>query len=486
MGAPEAEIELKFRIAPEQRSALEAALDAESAERLLLRARYYDTAEGHLSAARIALRLRQEGERWVQTVKRPGKDPMHRLEDNADVSVSPGAAPTLDLARHGKSGAGEALERALDGAQPELRYETDILRTRCTLPIGASCVEVALDVGEIRAGALKESVSELEFELLSGPVDGLLELAEEWAARFGLVLDVTSKAERGERLAAGGSPSPATYFERAQLPKKLSVAQARALLLGATLAHALPNAAAISSGRYSPEHVHQLRVALRRIRTVAKAFGPEDRERDATLRALFQTLGRARDEDVLVRTPTPAFEAAVAAGLAPPGHPVARMRDDLAQDDLARAMREIGTTRLWLQLLRLAQSRVGPHDERWSRASARVLKKWRRRARKHAAKWTELDAESRHRLRKRVKRLRYLMEFCAPTGSAREHKRELSKLHSLQAALGEGNDIVAAQAWLAARPALTGTETFAAGWLAREASSLEGRCARAAAAWLHP
>ena len=97
--APGTEVELKFRLDPARRAAVERVLGTRTAERVRLRACYLDTPDGRLAAARLALRLRLEGERWVQTLKGQGDGVLRRLEDEVPL---PGAAgelpPPLDPA----------------------------------------------------------------------------------------------------------------------------------------------------------------------------------------------------------------------------------------------------------------------------------------------------------------------------------------------------------------------------------------------------
>ncbi len=73
------EIELKLAVPPAARAAVRAAVATASAQRVRLRAAYADTADQRLAAAGFALRLRQEGRRWVQTLKGRGDGLLARL-----------------------------------------------------------------------------------------------------------------------------------------------------------------------------------------------------------------------------------------------------------------------------------------------------------------------------------------------------------------------------------------------------------------------
>ena len=112
------EIELKFRIPPGRLAALRRAVATITAQVQPLAAAYFDTPGEHLAAARMALRLRREGDAWVQTLKAEGAGPLQRLEHNAPVVAPTGDTdrPALDIARHDGTAAGAALRRLLADA----------------------------------------------------------------------------------------------------------------------------------------------------------------------------------------------------------------------------------------------------------------------------------------------------------------------------------------------------------------------------------
>ena len=203
------ETELKFRIPAARLAGVRRAVATRGAQVVALAAVYFDTPGERLAAARMALRLRREDAAWVQTLKAEGASAMQRLEHNAPVPGS--RQPGLDLSRHDGSEAGRRLREVLAQARDEPlqeRYATEVRRTRRVLRVGEAQIELALDEGCIRAGRRRLPICELEFELLQGPPQALLDLAARWAGRFGLVLDVRSKSERGHALAAGLAASP--------------------------------------------------------------------------------------------------------------------------------------------------------------------------------------------------------------------------------------------------------------------------------------
>ncbi len=237
------EIELKFQLPDGALPAVRASVAAAGAQVQSLRAAYVDTPQRHLAAARAALRLRLEGDQWVQTLKAQGVSAMHRLEHNAPCAAGPdGGRPALDLARHLGTPAASALAAALGLSEAALAatahaggtaglaltFETDIRRTLAREDHAGTQVELALDEGAIRAEPGRSlAVCELEMELVDGSEAGLLALADTWVQRHGLWLDVRSKAERGECLARGVALSPAVAPQAASLAPDASRAACR-------------------------------------------------------------------------------------------------------------------------------------------------------------------------------------------------------------------------------------------------------------------
>lgn len=239
------EIELKFQVPAAARAAVQSAVATASAQTLPLAAAYVDTADERLARAGLALRLRREGSRWVQTLKGRGDGLMTRLEHEV---LLPRGRPVLDPQRHAGTAVGTRLLALLaDGAPLHERYRTQMRRTLRRVRSGGASIELAFDRGSIVAGTRRLPVCELEFELVAGPPQGLLALAARWVQRHGLWLDVRTKSERGHRLALGLDTVPA------------------ARVRGAALAQLLPNAAELAAGSGTAEHLRLLRAALRRL-----------------------------------------------------------------------------------------------------------------------------------------------------------------------------------------------------------------------------
>lgn len=180
-----------------------------------------------------------------------------------------------------------------------------------------------------------------------------------------------------------------------------------------------------------PEHLHQLRVGMRRLRAALRAFRPilprkEAKRVRGALRELSPIFGRARDWDVLVQRLN-------AAGAAP--ELIARSQGKRAKAR-KKALRALASKKFARLSHTALEPRAAPQNlaEFGAAALERAHRKLMRRR-----NWS--NAGERHALRIRVKRLRYSCEFFAPAFSKRESSRFIAELKALQETLGELNDI---------------------------------------------
>lgn len=174
------EIELKFAVRAEDLDAVLAAAPAGEDETLRLRSVYFDTADGALAAAGISLRVREDGARKVQTMKR-GKG-VSREEREAEVEALDASWPELA------------------GLQLQPVSEVVVERRQRRVRFAGAEIEIAADVGEARAAGRSEAFSELELELKSGPEAALHALAAELGRTVNMVQSSVSKSDRGRAL----------------------------------------------------------------------------------------------------------------------------------------------------------------------------------------------------------------------------------------------------------------------------------------------
>jgi len=490
VGAPTHEIELKFGVPAERLDALRRALTRGTVHSERLRAEYFDTEGESLAAAAISLRLRREGGRWVQTAKVATADPARRIEDNAELPAGRRVAmPALDLARHAASPAGKALREALAGAEPATlvrRFTVDVRRSTRMLRHQGARIELALDQGGVVAGGAEEAVCELELELKTGSEAALYGLADRWLAAHGLWLAAESKAQRGTRLARGEPVAAALRARAPQLDGVDAPEKLVRLVFRACLEQIVANAGALAAGNGGDEHVHQLRVGVRRLRSALRELGAlvtgVDPAWEAALRAAFGELGAHRDQAIVLPRWADEIAAAGAPPIAPAGAaPKARTPQAI--------VREVPFQRALLGLAAFCSGPLPPADSAGGdggdsggdprRLLAARLERLHRRIGRDAKKFATLSSEDQHRVRKRLKRLRYLSEFAAPLFGRKAVKHYLDAMGDAQDALGTLNDERIAEAAYREQALRQPQAWFGAGWLAgRQPASIE-TCARA-------
>lgn len=102
-------------------------------------------------------------------------------------------------------------------------FSTDFEREKWLLTVDGSQIEIALDLGEVKAGELAEPICELELELLSGDTRAVLKLANQLVNQAGLRQGSLSKAARGYHLAQGNPPREIKPTAVLKAPAKASV-----------------------------------------------------------------------------------------------------------------------------------------------------------------------------------------------------------------------------------------------------------------------
>jgi triphosphatase len=504
------EIELKFLVPPGAREGVIAELARGSAtQRISLGAMYLDTEDRRLARAGLAWRLRREGRRWVQTLKASGAHPLERFEH--EVARPSTRTPTPDASAHAGTGPGDALLELLrrahaDGFEPVVRFRTEVRRTMRRISTRGAVVEIAFDEGRIVVGngGAQLRVHEIEFELVSGTPAAMLALAERWRKRFGLVVDLRSKSERGDRLADGTPYPPVRKADRPGYRSDATFIEAFGSVVDECLAQITRNAIGLIEGdaASSVEHVHQLRVGIRRLRSALRTFrgwvlAPPDELLDG-LRSLFAELGVARDTDVL--------GSGVAAELAAAGAPPLTLPPGPAGVDPADAVASTDTQRMllawltWRASLAAMASKEVPASDRdvtagtgeahakhpdahhdpepddvahpFRRSAALRLRRWHKRIAADSKAFDDLDDNALHALRKRIKRQRYAVEFLAPAQRRREVERYLEALAAIQDRMGALNDLFVARARYQAMATTEPAAWFALGWLAARIAEL--------------
>lgn len=161
---------------------------------------YYDTPDAALNRQRAALRVRQAGDRYIQTLKTQGdfvggahrrqewEWPLHSTALNLVLLADTPLADSVNLA----------------DVRPV--FETNFERQVVMVRDGKTSIEVAIDRGQIVSGTRQLPLNELELELKAGDSAALLVWAKKLAEQVPVFLNLVSKAEQGYFLAGLHEP----------------------------------------------------------------------------------------------------------------------------------------------------------------------------------------------------------------------------------------------------------------------------------------
>ena len=466
------EFELKFEIPPARLKSVATAVLEGKATRQRLQASYFDTADGALAAHGIVVRLRKEGRRWVQTAKGPTAELQGRLEHNVALSSqSAGIAPTLDLSHHCNTPVGKMIDKALGlkvaDVYPgmQLLYATDVQRMTRLVTFNGSLVEVALDQGRVFADGSTQSICELEVELKGGlPLDAVV-LARQWCASHGLWMSTIAKSMKGQRLRGKNSFSHATSALPPKYSRHASAHEMVTAVVATCLNQILPNMSELAGGSAHPDHIHQMRVGIRRLRTALRELADLteaiDPQWEVALVNAFRAVGGHRDQSNLALVLQPQLAAA--------GGPYVNFDNSVGNlADIGDTVHAPDFQDALLGLLGFVHREVteeGDKPDSLKKTISLCLEKLHKRALRDGKKFLDLDEAQQHGVRKRLKRLRYVIEFAEPLFATRKVSSMITALKPVQDALGLYNDeLMALHAWCA----LTEKDLnawFGVGWL---------------------
>jgi triphosphatase len=319
------------------------------------------------------------------------------------------------------------------------------------LILGNAVVGLSLLHGQLRSVLAEREVARLR---LSGPAPAVLDVARRLVSAFPLLPPDRSLAAEAFSLATALASGP----QRHGAPDTTGAESVEACFTHA-IGHLLGVAlyfTPIARAGVGTEGVHQLRVALRRLRSVLKVFrpltdNPQSRALDEALRDFLALLGPARDWDVFLVGIGRKMTA-----LLPEDR---RMRSLLraAEAERQAAYQGLATALdgpAWRGVLlagiaflhgkpwrdgadpeRLAALDAAPQDF----AALTLGKRWRK-LRKAGEDIEELEPDALHEMRLDAKRLRYAAEVLAPVFPSKATRRFQRNLSALQEELGLSND----------------------------------------------
>lgn len=429
-----------------------------------LRATYFDTPDDQLSARGLALRVRKEGRTYVQCLKADAQAAsttgFARLEWEWPV---PG--PAMDAALLRRDGDVMALLNGIKLSTLSRTYGTDIKRqTRELHTPGGAVLLCEIDQGRVLAGEREAPLYELELEQKSGDVGELLQVVQLITTTIPARLSGRTKAYRGFVLARGTGHA----WVKADSPELAANATAEDVLRESVmegLKHLIANEDCVLT-RNHIEGVHQMRVALRRMRSVIttykKRLPPGSYESlSQGLKNAGSALGPARDWDVFLA------EVLKPVAIGFENDPDLALMHTRAGQRLTHAYRQadalihsqayaklLGDALVWTATSAWRGDDVGgsvtkalevPAHE----LSTAILAKRHGRLLRAGKGLKQLSIEHRHLLRITIKKVRYAAEFFAKLYPGKLTRPYLKGLKGLQESLGHLNDLATAERLMA-------------------------------------
>jgi inorganic triphosphatase YgiF len=458
--SPPREVELKLEVPVASvsrltRSSLLRAAGKKSSRPATLVSVYFDTDKLKLRNKGLSLRVRRIGRRHVQTIKQENGEGAVLFTRNEWEREIAGRQPDLVAARD--TSLEPIFSKKLSrGLKPV--FETRVRRTVYPIHSGDSEIELSIDKGTIEAGRQSSLLCEVELELRRGESAELFKLARTLAEDVPVQLAVRSKAERGYALIAGANYEVVKAAPVALTPDCSRQAAFQAIAR-ACLRQLVANQPAMLSG--DAEGLHQMRVALRRLRAAISLFAdilldPQTQAMKDEFKWISGEFGPARELDVFIkRVVKPVADDK------PNGPGVAVLTKDLQQrreEAFARACAAVESARFRGLVLDVASwieagGWTGSTDD-FSRllreqpivpAAADELRRRWKKILKTGAQLDELDPQRRHKMRIQAKKLRYASEFFSGAFPGkkvmRRRKGFVAGLEKLQDALGDLNDI---------------------------------------------
>jgi inorganic triphosphatase YgiF len=190
------ELELKLKIdgsfQKDIARELESVLGVSGFEQADLTNTYYDTPSLDLHKSLVALRIREQGSLYIQTLKTKGNsiNGLHqRIEWEWRIDRC-----ALDLELLSRCSAWP-LQVDVNTLAPI--FNTNFLRKKADLKWGAANIELVIDKGVVNSNGKTLEIHEIELELKSGDKDCLIELGNKIQSSFPVRPSNTSKAQSG-------------------------------------------------------------------------------------------------------------------------------------------------------------------------------------------------------------------------------------------------------------------------------------------------
>jgi triphosphatase len=447
---------------PQLKRALLAMAGAQPAERATLTSTYYDTTADRLKRDGLVLQVRKQNGQQTQMVIRTDvrEEPLSSLQELAD--VMDGERPDL-RALNGNAHLPEVL------SDPELRarFTTVMRRTNFLLePDAATQLAGAIDEGQIQTADNKgtEPICEVGLQLKRGDPAALYRTGLRLLEIAPMRIEARTKAERGYQLLESATTKPqAQYSLPFGLKPHETVEESLQKIGLVCLTLFLRNEPAALAD--VPEGVHQMRVAVRRLRSVVATMRrmlPSQQYEWVRheLKWMADVLGPARNWDVFSSTLLTPVRSALLSE-----QDLGKLCDICERERRSaheKANAAIRSPQYTAALLKLSQwfASCSWRDQPVSRRSALLMapvatvapgliQRRYKKAKNAADGFDRLTLQQRHEFRIAIKKLRYPIEFFRSLFDNDKVAAFVQRLRPLQDDVGYANDVRVAYELLA-------------------------------------
>ena len=451
------ETELKLSIAPEY---IEKFLQYPLLQTIVpttkqLRNVYFDTPELDLLKQKIGLRIRYVGQIHLQTLKTAGKSVggLHQRQE-WEVEIQ-GDTPCYEQIP-------EQIREKMPAFSAILPvFTTNFQRKQWDIQLGDNLVELVLDQGTIQAAQTALPLYEIELELKQGSTTALYDIALDLLNYLPLRIENQSKAARGYQLFHPKVPQVA-HAAPIHLDRAMTAKQAFIHIVWQELQHLQANELAMLSGENSEEAIHQMRVAVRKLRScfgIFKTFVPVSCDGYAMLRQELHWLGEksgvARDWDVFEQTIHKVQQHLTTTTVMDSLAVTVRYFKIQAHETMRETLNSPRYHRLLLSLGKwLTQQSESPEisESRWelpiSTLSSEILQRRYLFVQEQGEKLLKLSEKQRHAVRIEIKKLSYAARFFISLYPSKNTEDYLKLLAKLQTELGILNDMAVAHSLL--------------------------------------
>jgi len=422
-----------------------------------LQAAYIDTPDLLLTLEGVELCLIKEGRQWVQTLKIVTDNSLARHEYDLICKVIRKKDPNWDLDRD----LGHESWHLLKERFPKLKvqelqicYRTDIWRRKALFKSSHGVFQCTLDRGTISTlfsnGTRAEPIQALEIQLIKGEPRIVLNHAQKMIKNYGVFIGTCNKNEYVFSLGSRVELSPPVKAKHIPLKGAGDICEIITRLIDSCMYQVLTNQSALNAQcQNSSVYLHQLRVGLRRLKVLFKYLAKYDVQISDNgieiFNRVFSLLGQYRNNDYVTDVLNPTLLSL--------GSSEIKLDDIAALPNPARITSDKDFQLLLIELMSftlsqttpIAQSVAGQKNKEsiaiFKKTLFKLLNSRFQFLADRAPNFSRLRVEEIHLMRKKMKFIRYSLEFFKDYCIKKPYQNFFSTLTTTLDYFGLFNDI---------------------------------------------